>query len=314
MLVCQYYVQLLIHNIKEIDFTMENKTFLLIDGFNLLSRGYFATSYGKEPEQLTKNSEGVYTNGLRVFFLKLFNLITEHGVSHLAVAWDIKREETARRQQYSFYKASRSELPQPLIEQFEVCKKVLDSIGIKQVSVAPYEADDVIGTLANNWSSNNYGHCYIYSNDKDLFQLLNENTSLIIGGKKGDNIYSLKHFQEEYGITSKQWIDVKALLGDASDNIPGCPGVGEKSALPLVQLYGSIENIFEQVEVLDKKFNRYKKKLIEGKDITIISKKLSEIICDIAELNEILFDELLLNISRENLVLELNELNIRVRY
>jgi 5'-3' exonuclease len=291
-----------------------NNKLLLIDGFNLLSRGYFATAYGKTPDQLTRNSNGVYTNALRIFFQKLFNLITEHEITHVAVAWDVSKNETFRRQKHDFYKGTRNELPEPLIQQYHVCTSVLDKIGIKQISVPTFEADDVIGTLAKKWCSNSLGKCFIYSNDRDLFQLLSEDTSQIVASKKGESIYSLKDFMGEYGVTSNQWIDVKALLGDKSDNIPGCPGIGEKSALPLIQQYGSIETLFEKVEELDQKYNRYKKKLIEGKELALISKELSEIMCDIADLEELIFDELELNIMKEQLKEELNSLELKVRY
>lgn len=293
---------------------MKQQNLLLIDGFNLLSRGYFATAYGKTPEQLTKNGNGVYTNALRVFFQKLFNLIEEHNVSHLGIAWDVKREELDRRSKYDFYKATRNELPQPLIQQYETLKEVLDNIGVKQLVMSPYEADDIIGTLSTKWSNETEGRCLIYSNDKDLLQLLNTQTSQIIAQKKGEIIYTLENFKEDYGIDSHQWIDVKALLGDKSDNIPGCPGIGEKSALPLIQQYGSLELIYEQIEELDGKYNRYKKKLIEGKTTAFLSKELSEIICDIAELREFSFNGLQLSISESNLANVLNELELKIKY
>lgn len=287
----------------------QQKTLLLIDGFNLLSRAYFATSYGRTEEQLM-NSKGVFTNAVRVFIQKLFNLISEHSITHLSIAWDIKREETQRRIKYDFYKGTRSELPQPLIQQYEIITGLLQTINVRQISVVPHEADDVLGTLSNKWS---HGKCFIYSNDRDLFQLLSESTSQIIASKKGEFVYTLHDFQNDYGISSKQWIDVKALLGDSSDNIPGCPGIGEKSALPLIQQYGSLEAIYEQIEELDAKFNRYKKKLIEGKNTAFISKELSEIICDIEELQEIIFDDFTLNISMDNLIAKLAELEINIK-
>lgn len=288
---------------------MENHTLLLIDGFNLLSRAFFATSYGRTDDQLSNNN-GVYTNALRVFFQKLFNLISEHNVTHLGIAWDVKREETQRRIKYDFYKGTRSELPEALIQQYETCRAFLESIGVKQIVIPPYEADDVLGTLAKRWSQ---GKCLIYSNDRDLFQLLSETTSQIIATKRGEIIYTLADFHNDYGITSKQWIDVKALLGDSSDNIPGCPGVGEKSALPLIQQYGSLERLYEQVEQLEPKFNRYKKKLIEGKGTAFISKELSEIICNIKELQELILDEFIVNISEKNLQAMLEELKINLK-
>lgn len=286
---------------------------LLIDGFNLLSRGYFATSYGKSDEELTKNSQGLYTNALRVFFQKLCNLISDHSISHVAVAWDVKREETTRRQKYDFYKATRNELPAPLIQQYETCTALLDKLGITQLVTPPYEADDAIGAMALKWTLLEQGHCYIYSNDKDLLQLLNEQTSQIIAGKKGDMIYSVSHFRTEYQIEPNQWVDVKALLGDKSDNIPGCPGVGEKSALPLIQQYGSIEQLFEQLDELDAKFNRYKKKLVEGKETSIISKELAKIICDIPQLHELDMETLTYELEREKCLSAFSEIELKIK-
>ncbi|WAA11082.1 5'-3' exonuclease [Fervidibacillus albus] len=271
---------------------MTNETLLLIDGFNLLSRGYFATAYGKSEEQLPKNKDGLYINGLRVFFQKLVNLIDKHHVTHIAIAWDVKRNETIRSQKYEFYKASRGDLPDPLIQQYETSKLILEQIGVNQISVSSYEADDIIGTLSKKWCEQKGGACLIYSNDRDLFQLLTEKTTQIIAQKGKDVLYTIETFIQDYSIHPNQWVDVKALLGDKSDNIPGCPGVGEKSALPLIQHYGSIENIYIKIDDLDPKFNRIKKKLLTGKETVSISKELSEIFCSISELDDVSFDEM----------------------
>ncbi|WP_096188781.1 5'-3' exonuclease [Evansella halocellulosilytica] len=292
---------------------MERQTLLLIDGFNLLSRGYFATSYGKNDDDLQKNSDGKYINGLRVFFQKLFNLISEHEATHVAVAWDVKRNETKRSQMHEFYKAQRNDLPEPLIEQYHTCTEVLDKVGITQLTVPSYEADDVIGAISSKWCNEMTGACYIYSNDKDLFQLLKPNVSQILSLKKQETVYTIDHFKEEYGINANQWIDVKALLGDRSDNIPGCPGVGEKSALPLIQQYGSIERVFEQIEELDQKYSRYKKKLNDGKESTFISKELAKIICEIEEIEQLLFDELHFHNDESIIRQGLNDIQLNIR-
>ncbi|WLR43685.1 5'-3' exonuclease H3TH domain-containing protein [Bacillus carboniphilus] len=292
---------------------MKQDTLLLIDGFNLLSRGYFATAYNKTEDQIQKSSKGQYTNALRIFFQKLFNLINDHGITHLAVAWDVKREDTSRRQKYDFYKASRNELPLPLIQQYETLKEVLNMIGIKQLEMSPYEADDIIGTLSTKWTKETQGSCLIYSNDKDLLQLLNQQTSQIIAKKKEEIIYTINHFKSEYGIDSKQWIDVKALLGDKSDNIPGCPGVGEKSALPLVQEYHSVEELFEKIDQLDKKYNRYKKKLTEGRESVFISKELATIFCEITDFDMLNFQELKLALSQDHILAVMEELELKIK-
>ncbi|KMY44224.1 5'-3' exonuclease [Bacillus sp. FJAT-27916] len=291
----------------------DNRTLLLIDGFNLLSRGYFATAYGKTEDQLYKSSNGVYTNALRVFFQKMFSLVRTNEVTHLAVAWDVKREESSRRQKYDFYKATRGELPAPLIMQYEVLREVLDKAGVKQLSVPSYEADDVIGTISTLWSMNEFGHCYIYSNDRDLFQLLNERTTQIIAGRAGETHYTIDQFRLDYGIDSAQWVDVKALLGDSSDNIPGCPGIGEKTALPLIQHYESLEGLYEQLEELDSKFNRCRKKLHAGRESAFISKELAQIICDIEEFTAWTHEELMYMPDHDRLEEELSKLDLNIR-
>lgn len=291
---------------------MKKDALLLIDGFNLLSRGYFATAYNRSEDQLPKSKDGLYTNGIMVFFQKLFKLIRDHEITHLGIAWDVKREELGRRQKYAFYKANRGELPFPLIQQYETLKEVLENIGVTQLVMPPHEADDIIGTISRKWSEEIKSKCFIYSNDKDLFQLLNEHTSQIISAKKNEIVYTVENFKEDYEISSKQWVDVKALLGDPSDNIPGCPGVGEKSALPLIKEYESIERLYEEIETLDKKFNRYKKKLIEGKELAFMSKELAKIYCNIEGLNKYNFDKLKLDINEDRLEKSLEELDLKM--
>jgi 5'-3' exonuclease len=284
-----------------------NKRLLLIDGFNLLSRGYFATAYGKNEEDLPTTSEGLYTNALRVFFQKLFQLISLHEITHVAVAWDVKREDSVRRQYFTAYKQTRGELPNALIQQYETCEKLLESLQIKQLVTPPYEAVSCL------WKEQYNQPCFIYSNDRDLLQLLNEQTTQIIASKGGDQLYTVENFTTDYSITPDQWVDVKALLGDKSDNIPGCPGVGEKSALPLIQQYGSVEALLNQLETLDKSFNRYKKKLVEGQESTILSKKLATIICSIPELDLLSFDECRLTLEDVDVPNTLAPFNIKVK-
>ncbi|WP_067842859.1 5'-3' exonuclease [Amphibacillus sediminis] len=292
---------------------MGEKNLLIIDGFNLLSRAYFATAYNKTEDQLTRNRSGQYINALRVFFQKLYNLINEHHVNHVAIAWDIKREETERRQKYDFYKASRNELPMPLIQQYETLTMILEQLGIVQLTIPPHEADDVIGSLAKKWSEKPLGHCYIYSNDKDLLQLLNEHTTQIIAQKRNEMLYTVNHFKADYQIETHQWIDVKALLGDTSDNIPGVAGIGQKSALPLIQHYQSIENLYQTLPNIDAKFNRCRKKLIAGELSAKISKDLATINCDIGLFVDFELEQLYYS-PKSNYVNDvLAELDIRIR-
>ncbi len=292
---------------------MSLPTLLLIDGFNLLSRGYFATAYGKNEDELPTNDDGLYVNGLRVFFQKYFQLIDKHDITHTAVAWDVKREDSIRRQYCPTYKETRSDLPTPLIQQYESCTAILDTLKVKQLLVPPYEADDAIGAVSCMWSEQMEGPCYIYSNDKDLLQLLNQQTTQIIASKKEELLYTAERFRNDYGIEPTQWIDVKALLGDKSDNIPGCPGVGEKSALPLIQMYGSIEQVYEQLDSLDPQFKRYLKKLAAGHESVQLSKRLATIICDLPGLEQVNFDEFTHAFSEQLIKDSLEPFNIKVK-
>ncbi|WP_309137859.1 5'-3' exonuclease [Paenibacillus sp. SC116] len=287
---------------------MSKQSLLLIDGFNLLSRAHFATSYNRNEEQL-KNKNGVYTNALRVFFQKVFNLIRDHEITHLSILWDVKREETTRRQKYSFYKATRFEMPEPLLDQYFSCREILDTIGVHQLSQSPYEADDLMGAFSKKWPVD---QCFIYSNDRDLLQLLSPTTSQIIASKQGELIYTINHFQSDYGIIPEHWVDVKALLGDTSDNIPGCPGIGEKSAFPLIQQYGTIERLYECIDALEPHLTKHRKKLIKGQESTFISKELASIICDIPELSELTLDELQLNIQYDMLRTMIDQYELKI--
>ncbi|MGA9288539.1 MAG: 5'-3' exonuclease H3TH domain-containing protein, partial [Anaerobacillus sp.] len=287
---------------------------ILIDGFNLLSRGYFATAYGKTEDQLSRTPEGLYTNALRVKLQKIISLLKEYDPSHLVVTWDVKRNETKRKELYEDYKGTRQDLPEALIQQYETAVKLFDATGIPQMSIEGFEADDVMGTLSHMWSKTEAGDCYIYSNDRDLLQLLNPSVSQIIAiRKEGDRVYTEEHFKSEYGITPDQWIDVKALLGDKGDNIPGVAGVGDKAALPLIQQYGSVNGVFENIDTLDPKFNRYRKKLSLGKDLAQLSRELVTIEKAIPELEEYSFDDSKLAVDYDRLKEELDTLGLRIR-
>lgn len=264
---------------------MTEKCLLIIDGFNLLSRAYFATSYNRPVESLEKNENGIPVNGMNVFLRKLHSLLSQYNATHCVVTWDIPREETFRRQLYPPYKQTRNELPEPLIQQYELVKKELDSLSIAQLTLSPYEADDLMGSISKKWTEEApQAPAYIYSNDKDLFQLIDKQVSQIIAAKKQDIVMDYERFIQTYEVKPEQWVDVKALLGDSSDNIPGCPGVGEKTALPLIQAYTTLELLFHQLDDLDPRFNRVRKKLATGKEMTLLSKELSAIKCDIESL------------------------------
>ncbi|MFK3959150.1 5'-3' exonuclease [Guptibacillus hwajinpoensis] len=287
---------------------------VLIDGFNLLSRGYFATAYGKSEDQLSQSPEGLFTNALRVKLQKIISLVKEYEPTHFVVTWDVKRNEVKRKALYEEYKGTREDLPGPLIQQYETAVNLFKATGIPQMSVEGFEADDVMGTLSDRWTKEGLGDCYIYSNDRDLLQLLNPCVSQIIAiRKEGDRVYTEEHFKTEYGITPDQWIDVKALLGDKSDNIPGVAGVGDKAALPLIQQYGSVQGVYENISELDSKFNRYRKKLIDGEELAKLSLELVTIERAIPELDDYSFANCTLDMDLDRFKDELDHLGLRIR-
>lgn len=288
---------------------------LLIDGANLLSRGYFATSFrGK----LMQNQEGLYTNGVYVFIKKLLKLIQTFKTSYVVVCWDVSRSETFRRQIYPMYKGLREETEPELKQQFETTEEALRMMNIPQLKVHPFEADDLIGGLSKRWlQAKDKGHCYIYSSDKDLFQLLDQEERIIqvISKNKEDTRFTWSSFENEYGIKPTQWTDVKAILGEtgkSSDNIPGCKGVGEKAALPLIQQYETLDGIYENLENLDQKFQRYRNKLEQGKEEVELSKKLVTIVRDMPEIPDS-FEMFKLKVNRSGIAETFNWLNINIK-
>lgn len=283
---------------------MTNQRLLLIDGFNLLSRGYFATSYNKEPEELPINGEGRFTNAVNIFMTKLFQLIREQNLDSVHVSWDGKRNEGLRNQEYDFYKAQRTDLPEPLIDQYHFLTEILSDLQVPQSSAPGYEADDIMGTLAKRWGNERNGDVILYSNDRDLFQLIDERISQRVAKKKQEVVYDLNLFREEFDLLPSQWVDVKALLGDSSDNIPGCPGVGEKSAYPLIRHYQSLAGVYKALEAdeLDPAFKRYRKKLIEGEELARISYKLATIETQVPDINQMDLDTLNIGFSHNQAV------------
>jgi 5'-3' exonuclease len=298
---------------KEIVPSSDSDCLLLVDASNLLARGFFASSYGKLDEDLMQTRDGVYTNGIKIFFQKLFLMQKEKAATHMAICWDVKREKSIRRSWYPEYKGTRPPTPEPLKQQFGTLKELLTRVeGISQFTVEPYEADDIMGTLARRWSQEKGKPCYIYSNDRDMFQILDTSTSQILTKKDmGEITFSFADFQKEYGLEkAEQWIDCKSLLGDKGDNIPGVSGVGGKAVYPLIQMYGSIEQIYDQIITLDPTFKRYIKKLEAGRESAFFSKKLATIICNIDSLKTIPLDNLKYQINQYQIQKELERLEL----
>ena len=237
---------------------------VLIDGNSLLNRAFYAT-----PVFTTK--DGLPTNGVFGFVKLLLKIMSDKNPTHLAVAFDL-HAPTFRHKMYDGYKAGRKAMPDDLAAQMPVLKDVLRLMNICICEKAGYEADDIIGTLAKKFAL----QTYIYTGDRDSYQLVDETTNVCYTRKGVSDILelSMDNFKDEIGLTPSQIIDLKALMGDKSDNIPGVAGVGEKSTMNLLEKYGDIDGIYAH---LDEITGAMHKKLEEGKESAYFSKQLATI-------------------------------------
>ena len=246
---------------------------ILVDGNNLLFRSYYATAY---TGNLMKNSKGFPTNALFGFTNMINKIVLEEKPIYMIVAFD--KGKTFRHEKYAEYKAGRNETPEELKMQFPIAKELLTNMGIKYYEIDNYEADDIIGTFASycNKDSNYVGT--IISSDKDLLQLISDDVDIKLLKTKDYIRYNKDTFREEYGIEPINIIDLKSLMGDPSDNIPGVKGIGEKTALKLLQEYKSLDGVYENI---DKIKGKVQEKLIEDKENAYKSYDLATIVCNV---------------------------------
>lgn len=249
------------------------KKLILVDGNNLMFRSYYATAYSGN---MMKNSKGLPTNALFGFVSMINKIINEEKPEYMAVAFDIGKN--FRKQEYDFYKDGRIATPEELKMQMPIARDILDKMGIKHFEMEPYEADDIIGTIAKMTEADKDFQSVIVSSDKDLLQLISDETEVKLLKQTGFIRYNHKTFVDDYGIEPIRMIDLKGLMGDASDNIPGVKGIGEKTALKLLQEYESVENLYEH---LDEIKGKTKEKLEIDKDSAFMSKKIATIYRDV---------------------------------
>ncbi|MDD4795775.1 MAG: DNA polymerase I [Bacilli bacterium] len=245
------------------------KKIILVDGNNLMYRSYYATLYSGS---LMKNSKGFVTNALYGFATMINKIIAEEKPEYMAVAFDIGKN--FRHLKYEDYKAGRQETPSDLLKQMPVAREMLDAMGIKHYEVENYEADDIIGTITLMTEKDPEFDANIVSSDKDLLQLITHETHVKLLKQKGHVWMNEETFKEEYGIDPIRIIDLKALSGDASDNIPGVKGIGEKTALKLLREHGTLENIYANIDNIK---GAVKEKLINGKESAFFSKEMCTI-------------------------------------
>lgn len=250
-----------------------DKKIVLVDGMSILYRAFYGLPG-------LRTSKGVPTNAVYGFLNILFKIIDEELPEYLVIAFDTNKP-TFRHEMYEDYKGTRKPMPDDLVTQVPIVKEVLDAMGISMVEKPGYEADDIIGSLSKRGDSQGY-NVTVVSGDRDLLQLATDKIKIRIPKTKstGTEIedYFAKDVKEKYQVTPTEFIDVKGLMGDPSDNIPGVPGIGEKTATKLIVEFGSIENAHDHIE--DVKPKRAKESLEENYDLALKSKELATIVTD----------------------------------
>ena len=246
---------------------------LVLDGNSIVNRAFYGI-------KLLTTKDGRYTNAIVGFLNILHSLLAEHQPDEVAIAWDL-RAPTFRHKMYDGYKATRKGMPEELAQQMPVLKQLLADLGFVMVSCEGWEADDILGTLAAACAQRR-DDCLLATGDRDSLQLVSQSTTVLLASSRMGRSETIPMdpdaVREKYGLEPRQLIDLKSLMGDASDNIPGVPGVGEKTATALVQQFGSLQGVYDH---LDDPFIKpgARKKLSEHKDKALLSYKLGTIVC-----------------------------------
>ena len=243
---------------------------LVVDGNSIVNRAF----YGIRP--LT-TKDGQFTNAIYGFLTMLEKIKTDTNPDRVAIAFDLKAP-TFRHKAYAGYKAQRKGMPDELAQQMAPLKELLQLLGYTLVTCEGYEADDILGTLAKKCESNG-DLCFLATGDRDSLQLVSETTTVDLASNKQNIMYTPQKVMEDYGVTPKELIEVKAIQGDTSDNIPGVAGIGPKGATDLISRYHSVSYIYDNIDTIDVK-DGIRKKLIASKENALISRMLGEICCE----------------------------------
>ena len=244
---------------------------LCLDSNSILNRAFYGV-------KLLTNKDGTYTNAIFGFMNILLKLLGDVQPDAVACAFDLKAP-TFRHQMFDGYKAQRKGMPQELVQQLPLIKEVLTDLGYPILTKEGYEADDILGTLSAMCEQE--GHqCYIATGDRDSLQLIGKNTTVLLAssraGKSETVVCDEAYFREKYGTEPQGLVDIKALMGDSSDNIPGVPGIGEKTALKLIGQYGTLDAVYENIDTLPVT-KSVKAKLEAGRDSAYMSRTLAKI-------------------------------------
>lgn len=249
---------------------------IVIDGNSILNRAF----YGIMGSKMLQTADGTYTNAVYGFLNIMFRILEDENPEYLVVAFDVK-SPTKRHEMYSEYKGTRKGMPDELAVQLPIIKKVLEAMNIKVLEKPGYEADDILGTLSD-WGDKQGLKVILLTGDRDSFQLAKDNVIIRIPrtkqGKTETEDFDANKVFETYQVTPKQMVEVKGLMGDTSDNIPGVPGIGEKTALNLIQKYKNIDQLYEAIENGDPNIKgKQKEKLVENKELAYLSRTLGTI-------------------------------------
>jgi len=276
-------------------------TFMLVDGMALLFRAFYATSV---TGQFMTNSKGIPTNGINGFVKHFLTAISSFKPTHVAVCWDMG-SKTFRTEMYDGYKANRGEPPVELIPQFDLVKEVVEAFDVPNIGLAGYEADDCIGTIAKSAQNT---EVQILTGDQDILQLIDKHISVALLQKGYGNylVHNEDTFFTERGISPRQMIDLKAFMGDSSDNYPGVKGIGEKTALKLLQQYHDVEGVLAN---LDQLTNGQRTKIEQDLEMLHLSRQLAEIKCDVPI--EYSLEDAIFNINREKVFEKFTEVELR---
>ena len=248
---------------------------VLIDGNSILNRAF----YGIMGSKMLTTRDGKYTNAVYGFLAILFKVLEDIEPNYLMVTFDLKAP-TARHKLYEGYKANRKGMPNELAEQMPIIKDILRAMNIAIIEKEGYEADDVLGTMAKKAEKKGLD-VTIVSGDRDTFQLTSNKIKVRIPhtkvGKTEVDTFDRKAIVQKYGVTPKELIEVKGLMGDTSDNIPGVPGIGEKTALEIIKKYHTIENLYEKLENGEDDLKpKTKEKLLENKELAMLCKEIQK--------------------------------------
>ena len=258
------------------------KKILLVDGNSIMNRAFYALMNAG----MFRAQDGTYTNAIYGFLNIYFKAISEYSPEYIAVAFD-KGKKTLRHKSYTEYKAGRSKMPDELREQMPIIKEILKEMNVPVYEMDDYEADDILGTLSKNLTKEEEVFAYILTGDRDYFQLVDEKINIIYPknskGEATQELWDIEKIKENYGnLKPLDLIEVKALMGDTSDNIPGVRGIGEKTAVKLINEYMNIDNLYEKVEKNEDNLSpKQRQNIIEDKDNAFMSRELGKIITNI---------------------------------